>query len=331
MTVLRKRPARYVAVANSTIRDTRLSFRARGVLAYLLSQPDDWNVSADRIAAAGTEGREAVRTALRELRAAGYCRTFTVAVGKSGIRTVTEVSSEPVEDWLASPSFDPPPPESSATENPSPVVRPTTKDQVRKKKRLTTKNLSTGPRVQKQPADDGTDPPPVTELSKPKDAVTDTLTPASGGAPPHIPRRSKTTPLPPMTECEAAVTKREPPQEGLFAVETPEPTLAERAKAVTDAWWESFADRPKPAGQRAYPNAQVCIKAVIKAGWPDDRVLAAAIACKRSFSTAQLETQLERLSGESSRVSVFAPRRGPESLTYANFENIPFEKYSEPL
>jgi hypothetical protein len=49
-----------------------LSFKARGILIWLLDKPDDWVTSAERIESQGIEGREAVRSALKELEAFGY-------------------------------------------------------------------------------------------------------------------------------------------------------------------------------------------------------------------------------------------------------------------
>jgi len=63
---------RYTSIDRGTLNDKRLSYRARGILAYLLDKPDDWKTNADAIAAAGREGREAVRRALGELEALGY-------------------------------------------------------------------------------------------------------------------------------------------------------------------------------------------------------------------------------------------------------------------
>lgn len=49
-----------------------LSWRALGILGYLLSLPDDWRTSADKIASLHKEGRDAVRKAMTELEDVGY-------------------------------------------------------------------------------------------------------------------------------------------------------------------------------------------------------------------------------------------------------------------
>lgn len=73
MTTIRvSKRKRYTAIDRDTLNDRRLSYRARGILAYLLAKPNDWTTNADAVAAAATEGREAVRTALTELECVGY-------------------------------------------------------------------------------------------------------------------------------------------------------------------------------------------------------------------------------------------------------------------
>jgi len=72
---------RYVVVGNGAVEDSALSWAARGLLAYLLSRPKGWEVSAERLASHGTEGRKAVQAALRELESAGYLRRTRVREG----------------------------------------------------------------------------------------------------------------------------------------------------------------------------------------------------------------------------------------------------------
>ncbi len=62
----------WVAIPNATARDTQLDRRALGLLVEILSFPDGWEMNADSLATDGTEGRNAVRAAMRKLEDAGY-------------------------------------------------------------------------------------------------------------------------------------------------------------------------------------------------------------------------------------------------------------------
>lgn len=62
----------FTILTNEVLRDSRLSFRARGILASILSRPDNWRSSADSLAKETTEGRSAILTALKELEQIGY-------------------------------------------------------------------------------------------------------------------------------------------------------------------------------------------------------------------------------------------------------------------
>ncbi len=64
--------SRFTRIMNTALQDNRLSFRARGLLALVLSMPPTWVHSAKRLAGRSREGEDAVRVALRELVALGY-------------------------------------------------------------------------------------------------------------------------------------------------------------------------------------------------------------------------------------------------------------------
>lgn len=65
---------RFTSVDRDTLNDKTISFKARGVLVWLLDKPDDWTTSQERIEREGIEGREAIASAIKELETAGYIR-----------------------------------------------------------------------------------------------------------------------------------------------------------------------------------------------------------------------------------------------------------------
>ena len=65
----------WTQVRNEVINDPRLSFKATAVLIYILSKPDHWRTSTIQLSKVKREGIDAVRTAMQELKQAGYVRT----------------------------------------------------------------------------------------------------------------------------------------------------------------------------------------------------------------------------------------------------------------
>lgn len=93
--------ANFSLISNAVIRDERLSFRARGILLEILSRPDNWSVSADSLARNGKEGRSAVLTALKELRAVGYMKTEKLRLKNGQFKTVSIIYDSTQEQHAA--------------------------------------------------------------------------------------------------------------------------------------------------------------------------------------------------------------------------------------
>lgn len=70
---------RYVIISKVPLEDARLSWKARGLHAYLMSKPDGWQVITNHLVTQSEkDGRAAVISALRELEDLGYIRRFRI-------------------------------------------------------------------------------------------------------------------------------------------------------------------------------------------------------------------------------------------------------------
>lgn len=71
--IRKKKKERFSIVDNKVIEDERLSFKARGLLIYMLSKPDDWKFYTDELAKRSSkDGVSAIKSALNEIERAGY-------------------------------------------------------------------------------------------------------------------------------------------------------------------------------------------------------------------------------------------------------------------
>ncbi|MCJ7767163.1 hypothetical protein MUP79_02065 [Candidatus Bathyarchaeota archaeon] len=62
-----KRKSNYTIVPNEMLNDKRLSWKAKGMLAYLLSLPDTWEVYVAHIRTISTDGNDSTSSGLNEL------------------------------------------------------------------------------------------------------------------------------------------------------------------------------------------------------------------------------------------------------------------------
>lgn len=69
---IKKRENPYVQVDKSIIDNPKITWKAKGILIYLLARPDDWEVYPADIVKHATDGRDAVYSGLNELIGAGY-------------------------------------------------------------------------------------------------------------------------------------------------------------------------------------------------------------------------------------------------------------------
>ncbi|MET8047692.1 hypothetical protein ABZU75_08800 [Streptosporangium sp. NPDC005286] len=99
MRIHRSNPkANFTILPNGFLKNRRLSFLARGLLAYLMSFSDSPHQDIKTLAAENPEGQQAIARAMRELTAHGYLirRRFRDEAGK--MRTVVDVYDTPQHD-----------------------------------------------------------------------------------------------------------------------------------------------------------------------------------------------------------------------------------------
>jgi hypothetical protein len=89
------RGSKFARIDNSVLQNPSLSFRARGLLAYVLSMPKTWLHSAERFSAKSPDGESSIRSALLELRKAGYAKLAPVRDKNGTVRNRWEFRESP--------------------------------------------------------------------------------------------------------------------------------------------------------------------------------------------------------------------------------------------
>ena len=67
-----RRSSNFTIINNTGLKNSGLSFKARGLLAYMLSLPDDWVFYETELVKRTPEGRDSIRSGLKELEDAGH-------------------------------------------------------------------------------------------------------------------------------------------------------------------------------------------------------------------------------------------------------------------
>ena len=56
----------YTTISNQLFKNKTISLKAKGLMAYLLSLPNDWNLSINGIVACSKEGRRSIGNTIKE-------------------------------------------------------------------------------------------------------------------------------------------------------------------------------------------------------------------------------------------------------------------------
>ena len=90
MSIQKIQQSGYAQIANGALRDKRLSWRARGLLAFVLSHPDNFNAPRDwLVKQSDNDGEFVVRSILKELDSYGYRKVVRSQNQDKSIRTDT--------------------------------------------------------------------------------------------------------------------------------------------------------------------------------------------------------------------------------------------------
>lgn len=108
-TIIRTRKSEnpFVMVDKYGVNDDRLSWKAKGILVYLLSKPDDWVVRVADLIKRAKDGRDSVRSGLRELEDNGYLEKYQHRDENGTFGEVEYIVYErPIEPQTENPSTD---------------------------------------------------------------------------------------------------------------------------------------------------------------------------------------------------------------------------------
>lgn len=92
-----KKDSNYSVINNTALKDERLSWKAKGILAYALTLPDDWTFHISELARHAKDGEDSLRTGFKELKELGYVKRYPVRDGntKKITRWDTEIYETP--------------------------------------------------------------------------------------------------------------------------------------------------------------------------------------------------------------------------------------------
>lgn len=116
-TVVKKKD-NFTTVHNNLILDEKLSWKAKGLLIYMLSRPTGWKYKSAEIAKNSTDGRDSVRNGLKELVENKYISRQKNSDGSLTYYIFEDSQQNNIKDYLQKPKLENPSLEKPETENP---------------------------------------------------------------------------------------------------------------------------------------------------------------------------------------------------------------------
>lgn len=97
ITIVRKaKKSKYSIISNSVMQDMNLSWKAKGILCYLLHLPDDWKINLIHLEKQATDGIESLKSGFKELKESGYIEHDTLREKGKIIGHLWIVHEEPI-------------------------------------------------------------------------------------------------------------------------------------------------------------------------------------------------------------------------------------------
>lgn len=99
MSIIRvRKDARYFTASNELFVDKRLSWETRGLMGYLLTKPDNWEIRMQDLDKQGPAGLYKLRRMLSEARLYGYMNRIRITLPDGTFDWITEVFESPSQN-----------------------------------------------------------------------------------------------------------------------------------------------------------------------------------------------------------------------------------------
>lgn len=92
-------PDPFAQVDKKFLSNPQLSWKAKGIVSYLVGQPESWTVQIKDVINKSTDGRDAIYSAMKELRGQGYAKYVVVKKNGRIVRHKWIVSDFPLPDF----------------------------------------------------------------------------------------------------------------------------------------------------------------------------------------------------------------------------------------